>query len=93
MSERVVGCGGVRAVGCDVVWWGVAGCDGAGCGGEGRECRGGGSNERPSERQGASDKHRMRLCVNARCVEVSGYCVSYEKTQHVHLAHTVVRTK
>ena len=72
-------------MGCGGVWWGVAGCDGAGCGcgGEGRGMRREGNPT--SERQGASDTHRMRPCVNARCVEVSGYCVSYEKTQNVHL--------
>ena len=68
-------------MGCDGVWWGVVGCGGVRWGGVwgGREGNAEGGDP-TSERQGASDKHRMRLCVNARCVEVSGYCVSYEKT-------------
>ena len=78
-----MGCGGVRwgVVGCGGVWRGAMG---RGVGGEGRGMRRGGG-PTSEERQGASDKHRMRPCVNARCVEVSGYCVSYEKTQNVHL--------
>ena len=73
-------------MGCGGVWRGAMG---RGVGGKGGECGGG---DPTSERQGASDKHWMRPCMNARCVEVSGYCVRCEKTQNVHLAHTTVWT-
>ena len=66
-------------VGCGGVWRGAMG---RGVGGREGNAEG---RDPTSERQGASDKHRMRPCVHARCVEVSGYCVSYEKTENVHL--------